>query len=159
MKRMHVMLKVGNLDESLRFYRQLFAAEPTVIKTDYAKWMLEDPPVNFSIGTVRRQAIGIEHLGIQAESPAELAELRARIGGLAAEGADVVDEGETTCCYARSDKIWVTDAQGVSWEAFYTHGPADNYTAPSSEDRSADCCGPDCCAGEAPDRAEAAGAA
>ncbi|MGD8426298.1 MAG: ArsI/CadI family heavy metal resistance metalloenzyme [Balneolaceae bacterium] len=131
MKRMHVMLKVKNLSESIEFYRTLFGAEPTVQKKDYAKWMLDDPRVNFSIAE-RAGTKGIEHLGIQAESDKELDELRAHIGrakGLARE------EGNTTCCYANSDKTWITDPQGVDWEAFYTFGESETY----SEEESA-CC-------------------
>lgn len=144
MKRLHVMIKVHDLDRSLAFYRELFAAEPTVRKADYAKWMLEDPRVNFSIGVMRAEegesAAGIEHLGIQAESPAELAELRERIGRA---GGTVDNEGETTCCYANSDKTWVVDAQGVAWEAFYTSGVATTYRSEEpAPGRAASCCQP-----------------
>jgi len=120
-KRLHVSLKVADLEDAIAFYSTLFAAEPTMRKPDYAKWMLEDPRVNFSIVADGRGGAGIEHLGIQAESPEELEELRARI---ARTQGRVVDAGETTCCYHDSDKSWVTDAQGVSWEAFYTSGEA-----------------------------------
>ena len=123
MKRMHVMLRVKNLDESVKFYATLFDSAPTVSKPDYAKWMLEDPRLNFSI-TEKPGAYGIEHLGIQAESAAELEQLRARI---TRAGGVVRNEGETTCCYANSDKTWVVDAQGVAWEAFYTSGVAKTY--------------------------------
>ena len=144
MKRLHVMLKVRDLDESLAFYQELFAAEPTVRKTDYAKWMLDDPRVNFSIGVMRGEdgeaAVGIEHLGIQAETPEELAELRGRIGRA---GGTVENEGQTTCCYASSDKTWVVDAQGVAWEAFYTSGAAATYRAEApAAGRAASCCQP-----------------
>ncbi len=124
MKRMHVMLKVNNLNESVEFYRTLFGTKPTVQKDDYAKWMLDDPRVNFSIAE-RAGEKGIEHLGIQAESEEELEELRGNISrthGLAKE------EGKTTCCYANSDKSWITDPQGVSWEAFYTFGESEVYS-------------------------------
>ena len=123
MKRMHVMLRVKDLDEATRFYSSLFDAEPTVQKPDYAKWMLDDPRVNFSIAEAKADH-GIEHLGIQAETPGELEELRERIDRA---GGTVNNEGETTCCYANSDKTWVVDQQGVSWEAFYTSGVADSY--------------------------------
>ena len=154
MKRLHVMLKVRDLDGSIDFYRTLFGGEPTVRRPDYAKWMLDDPRVNFSLGQVPTEACdcgdacgcgepvpGIEHLGIQAESREELAELRERVGRIAesAGGADVDDEGETTCCYARSDKTWVTDGQGVSWEMFYTHGASDTYAGAATDERPA-CC-------------------
>lgn len=143
MKRLHVMIKVRDLDASLSFYRALFAAEPTVEKPDYAKWMLDDPRVNFSIGVAGSDDAGIEHLGIQAESPDELAELRERIGNA---GGTVENEGETTCCYADSDKTWVVDGQGVAWEAFYTHGAAASYRSAAAEGRAAGCCDPGCCA-------------
>ena len=123
MKRIHVMLRVKNLDESVKFYSALFDSAPTVSKPDYAKWMLEDPRVNFSIAE-NPGGYGIEHLGIQAESPAELQELRSRI---ARAGGFVRNEGETTCCYANSDKTWIVDAQAVAWEAFYTSGVARSY--------------------------------
>jgi len=125
MKRMHVMLRVKNLDEATRFYSSLFDTAPTTQKPDYAKWMLDDPRVNFSIAE-KDEDFGIEHLGIQAETPDELGELRGRIDRA---GGTVNNEGETTCCYANSDKTWVVDQQGVSWEAFYTSGEADTYDA------------------------------
>lgn len=134
MKRMHVMLRVKNLDESVKFYSTLFDSAPTVFKPDYAKWMLEDPRVNFSIAE-KPGAYGIEHLGIQAESAAELEELRVRI---ARAGGIVRNEGETSCCYANSDKTWVADGQGVAWEAFYTSGVAKNYYG----EEALDCCRP-----------------
>lgn len=120
---MHVMLRVKNLDEATRFYSTLFDTMPTVQKTDYAKWMLEDPRVNFSIAE-KNENFGIEHLGIEAETPDELEELRDRIDRA---GGTVDNEGETTCCYANSDKTWVVDAQGVAWEAFFTSGEAETY--------------------------------
>jgi catechol 2,3-dioxygenase-like lactoylglutathione lyase family enzyme len=123
MKRMHVMLRVKDLDEATRFYSSLFDAAPTTQKPDYAKWMLDDPRVNFSIAE-KDAELGIEHLGIQAETPDELEELRGRIDRA---GGTVNNEGETTCCYANSDKTWVVDQQGVSWEAFYTSGEAETY--------------------------------
>jgi len=117
------MLRVKDLDEATRFYTSLFDTEPTTQKPDYAKWMLEDPRVNFSIAE-KDEDFGIEHLGIQAETPAGLEELRERIDRA---GGTVNNEGETTCCYATSDKTWVVDQQGVSWEAFYTSGEAETY--------------------------------
>lgn len=118
MKRFHVHLNVDDLNRSIGFYSQLFAAQPTRVESDYAKWMLEDPPINFAISS-RGGAPGIDHLGFQTDSPEELATLKAR-----AQAADLVllDEGETTCCYARSEKHWVTDPQGVAWEHFHTLG-------------------------------------
>lgn len=129
---MHVMLRVKDLDEATRFYSSLFDAAPTTQKPDYAKWMLDDPRVNFSIAE-KDGEFGIEHLGIQAETPDELAELRERIDRA---GGTVNNEGETTCCYANSDKTWIVDQQGVSWEAFYTTGEADSY----SDGEEAACC-------------------
>ena len=132
MKRMHVMLRVKDLDEATRFYNSLFDATPTVQKPDYAKWMLDDPRVNFSIAEKEAEH-GIEHLGIEAETPDELTELRQRIDRA---GGTVNNEGETTCCYANSDKTWVVDQQGVSWEAFYTSGAAESYDGGEA----VDCC-------------------
>ncbi|MEM8961855.1 MAG: ArsI/CadI family heavy metal resistance metalloenzyme [Acidobacteriota bacterium] len=140
MQRLHVMLKVADLETSKQFYSTLFAAQPTVEKTDYAKWMLDDPRVNFSIAQTASDH-GVEHLGIQAESRDELAALRERIARI---DGTVRDEGETVCCYAESDKTWVTDAQGVSWETFYTHGASEVYGK-----RDTDCCDSSCCEDEA----------
>jgi len=123
MKRMHVMLKVNDLNESIEFYSALFGVAPTLQKNDYAKWMLDDPRVNFSIAE-RPGAKGIEHLGIQAENEEELEEIRANIGR--AQG-DTREEGKTTCCYANSDKTWIADPQGVEWEAFHTFGESEEY--------------------------------
>ena len=116
MKRFHVHTHVQDLQASIHFYTRLFGAAPTRVESDYAKWMLEDPRINFAI-SARGGAVGIDHLGFQADTPEELAELKAR-----AEAADapLLDEGQTTCCYARSDKHWVTDPQGIAWEQFQT---------------------------------------
>jgi catechol-2,3-dioxygenase len=142
MKRFHVHLHVDDLEQSVGFYSKLFAAEPTRREGDYAKWMLQDPPVNFAIST-RGHAAGIDHLGIQTDNAEELAELKAR-----AEAADLAlqDEGETTCCYARSEKHWVTDPQGVAWEHFHTLGniPVFKENAPAA----AACCTPRAPAGK-----------
>jgi hypothetical protein len=118
MKRFHVHLHVDDLARSIVFYHQLFAAEPTRVENDYAKWMLDDPPVNFAIST-RGSLPGIDHLGIQTDNAADLAALKAR-----AEAADLalLDEGATTCCHARSEKHWITDPQGIAWEHFHTLG-------------------------------------
>ena len=138
MKRFHVHLHVDNLDQSIAFYSRLFAAEPTRVEADYAKWMLGDPRVNFAISTRGAQA-GIDHLGFQVDDADELADLKAR-----ATSADMalLDEGETTCCYARSEKHWVTDPQGIAWEHFHT---LDNIPvfreAPTAPSASA-CCAP-----------------
>lgn len=124
MKRMHVHVAVRNLEQSVRFYSALFSAEPTVARTDYAKWMLDDPRVNFAISTHNGTAPGIDHLGIQVEDPSELQEVHARLK--TAEGP-VLDEGNTTCCYAKSEKSWIVDPQGIAWEAFLTVGESTTY--------------------------------
>jgi catechol 2,3-dioxygenase-like lactoylglutathione lyase family enzyme len=124
MKRLHVHVGVDDLDASIKFYSTLFAAEPSVTRADYAKWMLEDPRVNFAISSGGHAARGIEHLGIQVESAEELAEV---YGRLKAADAPVLEEGATTCCYARSEKSWIADPQGVVWETFHTVGEAVNY--------------------------------
>jgi hypothetical protein len=123
MKRLHVHVSVESLDKAVGFYSTLFAAKPSVLRPDYAKWMLDDPCVNFAIST-RGRTPGIDHLGIQAEDAAELAEIYAR---LRKAEAPVVEQGATTCCYAKSEKSWVTDPQGISWEAFLTHGESTVY--------------------------------
>ena len=124
MKRMHVHVGVENLDRSIDFYSTLFDTRPMVVKSDYAKWMLEDPRVNFAISSGRHAAGGVEHLGIQVEDGAELSEV---YGRLKSAGRPVLEEGETTCCYARSEKSWVTDPDGVIWETFHTTGEATVY--------------------------------
>jgi catechol 2,3-dioxygenase-like lactoylglutathione lyase family enzyme len=141
MKRFHVHVRVGDLAKSIDFYSKLFACAPTRVKADYAKWMLADPRVNFAISTVGEGA-GVDHLGIQAEDEAELAQLKAQ--GQAANGM-LLDEGETVCCYARSDKHWVTDPQGVAWEHFQSLETVPIYgssRAPAPEAVPAACCGP-----------------
>lgn len=123
MNRFHVHLNVVDLDASIRFYRELFAAEPAVRKPDYAKWMLEDPRLNFAISSTGR-APGIDHLGLQVDSGDELAALGQR---LQAAGGALVPEHATVCCYARSDKNWTEDPQGTRWETFHTLGEATTY--------------------------------
>ena len=123
MKRMHVHIGVENLAQSLRFYETLFGAPPTVVEPDYAKWMLEDPRVNFAI-SVGHATRGIEHLGIQVETAEELADVGAR---LALADGPVLEEAATTCCYATSSKAWIADPQGVVWETFLTTGSAADY--------------------------------
>lgn len=125
MNRFHVHLNVSNLDDSIRFYSQLFASAPAVVKGNYAKWMLEDPRVNFAISTMGRTP-GIDHLGIQVDSGDELAALGQRLD---AAGSSVVPETDATCCYARSDKMWTHDPQGTRWETFHTFGDAVTYYA------------------------------
>jgi catechol 2,3-dioxygenase-like lactoylglutathione lyase family enzyme len=124
MKRLHVHVGVKDLDQSIRFYSKLFAAEPTVRKVDYAKWMLDDPRVNLAISTGRNATNGIQHLGVQVESADELSEV---YGRLKATERPVLEEGPTTCCYAKSEKSWITDPDGIVWETFYTSGEAATY--------------------------------
>lgn len=139
MKRFHVHLHVDDLTRSIGFYSALFSSKPARVETDYAKWMLDDPPVNFAIST-RGAKPGIDHLGIQTDDSEELAAMKAR-----AQAADLalLDQGETTCCYARSEKHWVTDPQGVAWEHFHTLAdiPVFNEAAPSGAEQPA-CCAP-----------------
>ena len=123
MKRLHVSVSVDNIDASVEFYSTLFGAEPTVIKADYAKWMLDDPRVNFVVEQ-RGASRGVDHFGIQVDSPAELAEVTAR---LAAAEKPLFEQAATTCCYAKSDKTWSADPQGLAWEAFYTFGESVTY--------------------------------
>ena len=124
MKRMHVHVGVDNLDASIAFYSTLFDAAPAVVKPDYAKWMLEDPRVNFAISSGDHARTGIEHLGIQVESTEELSEV---YGRLKAADRPVFEEGQTICCYAKSEKSWISDPDGVVWEAFFTNGEATTY--------------------------------
>jgi catechol 2,3-dioxygenase-like lactoylglutathione lyase family enzyme len=124
MKRLHVHVGVTDLEQSIGFYTTLFAAAPTVVKDDYAKWMLDDPRVNFAISSGEDASKGIEHLGIQVESGDELAEV---YGRLKAADGPVLDEGQTTCCYAQSEKSWIADPDGVVWEAFFNNGEATVY--------------------------------
>ena len=139
MKRFHVHAHVDNLKASVAFYSKLFAAEPTRLESDYAKWMIEDPRINFAI-SARGGQPGIDHLGFQTDSDEELAELKER-----AQGADiaVLDEGETTCCYTRSEKHWVTDPQGIAWEYFHTLASIPTFSRDSASvpQQAAACCG------------------
>lgn len=124
MKRMHLHLGVDDMEQSIAFYSTLFAAEPTVRKHDYAKWMIEDPRVNFAITPTAHTVKGIEHIGIQVESTEELAEVHERLN---AAGRPVLQEEATTCCYAQSKKNWITDPDGVVWETFLTTGEHTEY--------------------------------
>jgi len=123
MKRMHVHVAVDDLQHSIGFYSALFAAQPTVVKSDYAKWMLDDPRVNFAISARGRNA-GLDHLGIQVENKDELGEVYAR---LHKAGGNVIEQGQTNCCYAKSEKSWIDDPSGVSWETFLTTGETTDY--------------------------------
>ena len=123
MKRLHLHVSVPDLSQSIAFYEALFGAGPSVVKDDYAKWMLDDPKVNFAI-SARGLANGVDHVGIQVETQSELGELADR---LKAAGNVTLDQEATTCCYAQSDKSWVNDPAGVRWETFYTFGEATRY--------------------------------
>ncbi|HEU4486817.1 MAG TPA: ArsI/CadI family heavy metal resistance metalloenzyme [Povalibacter sp.] len=139
MKRLHVHVSVDDLARSIEFYSTLFAAEPTVTKDDYAKWMLDDPRVNFAISR-RGGATGIRHLGIQVEDRAELADVYSR---LQRAQAPILEEGATTCCYAKSEKSWIADPQGIRWETFLTTGESTTYgAAPSLLNKGKACCEP-----------------
>lgn len=141
MKRLHVHVAVNNLDESVKFYSALFASAPSVIKSDYAKWMLEDPKVNFAISS-RGQAEGVDHLGIQVEDRRELGEV---YGRLTAAARPVLEQGSTTCCYAKSEKSWIQDPSGISWETFLTVDESTTYgeDSASKEGSRSACCEPD----------------
>jgi catechol 2,3-dioxygenase-like lactoylglutathione lyase family enzyme len=137
-KRFHIHIGVEQLEESIRFYSALFGADPVKRKPDYAKWSLEDPRVNFAIST-RTKKNGMDHLGIQVEKETELRELRER---LKAADMAVVEEGETVCCYARSDKSWVQDPAGIPWEAYRTMEDAQLFSGHSDPNENA-CCTPE----------------
>ena len=136
MKRFHVDVHVNDLPTSIAFYSKMFAAEPARIEVGYAKWMLDDPRINFAIST-HSGAVGVDHLGIQTDNDEELAELKARAK---AAHLSLLDEGRTTCCYARSEKHWVTDPQGIAWEHFHTLGDINVFTEKNVESASP-CCG------------------
>jgi predicted enzyme related to lactoylglutathione lyase len=146
MKRFHVHVAVVDLSDSVRFYSELFGSTPTVHKADYAKWMLDDPRVNFAISQ-RGAAPGIQHLGIQVEDHAELEGVYER---LQRAGGPVVEEGATTCCYAHGEKSWIDDPQGIQWETFLTTGEStvyggDRVRPAKSEAAEPSCCAPTCC--------------
>ena len=140
MKRFHVHIRVENLQQSIAFYERLFSAPPTRVESDYAKWMLEDPRVNFAIST-RGGAAGLDHLGFQTDTTEELAQLKTQ-----AQQADMalVDEGATTCCYAESEKHWITDPQGIAWEHFHTLGniPVFHEANVTAKPKAGSCCTP-----------------
>jgi catechol 2,3-dioxygenase-like lactoylglutathione lyase family enzyme len=139
-----VHVAVDDLAQSVRFYSTLFAAEPTVLESDYAKWMLEDPRVNFAI-SARGGKAGVQHLGLQVEDSAELAAVYDR---LKHAERPVLDEGATSCCYARSEKQWITDPQGVAWETFLTHGRSTVYGTAGAVAKLAASTKPSSCCGE-----------
>jgi catechol 2,3-dioxygenase-like lactoylglutathione lyase family enzyme len=138
MKRLHVHVAVHDLQQSIRFYSALFAAEPAVRKDDYAKWMLDDPRVNFAISTCGSKA-GLNHLGIQAENSAELEDLGSR---LAQADVAVTAQKGVSCCYAKGDKYWTIDPQGIAWESFHTLESAPMYGGETRQVTKAACCGP-----------------
>jgi catechol 2,3-dioxygenase-like lactoylglutathione lyase family enzyme len=155
MKRLHVHVGVDDLSKSIEFYSTLFGADPTVKKPDYAKWMLDDPRVNFAISSGNHATKGIEHLGIQAENTEELTEVYDR---LKAADRPMLEEGATTCCYARSEKSWISDPDGVVWEAFYTNGEATAYgDSPELSALSGNAAENACCAPALPQQQSAAG--
>lgn len=137
MKRFHVHLSVANLQHSVAFYSKLFGCAPTRQESDYAKWMLDDPRINFAIST-RTGTVGLDHLGFQADSDAELEAMKQQ-----AQAADMalIDEGDTTCCYAASDKYWLTDPQGIAWEQFHTLADIPVFSQKAAEGADA-CCAP-----------------
>ncbi|HCF24551.1 MULTISPECIES: ArsI/CadI family heavy metal resistance metalloenzyme [unclassified Novosphingobium] len=149
MKRFHVHVGVTDLDQSIAFYTGLFGQVPSVTKSDYAKWMLEDPRVNFAISQKCGAVKGVEHLGLQVEDQGELAEV---YSALEAAGRPVLEEGATTCCYAQSEKSWIADPDGVVWEAFLTSGESTVYgSRPELEQlASANAAAGSCCASQAP---------
>jgi Glyoxalase/Bleomycin resistance protein/Dioxygenase superfamily len=145
MKRFHVHVAVHDLEKSIRFYKAMFDAEPTVRKADYAKWQLEDPRINFAISQ-RGAKTGVDHLGIQAENGVELEQLRSQ---LAQADVAIMDQKNATCCYAKSDKHWTIDPQGIAWESFHTLEGAPRYgddlrsdTRMQVRESKAACCAP-----------------
>ena len=145
MKRLHVHVSVEDIPRSVAFYSALFASEPSVVKTDYAKWMLDDPRVNFAISTRGREP-GLDHLGIQVEDTDELQQVYAR---MRQAGGNIIEQGQTTCCYAKSEKSWIDDPAGIAWETFHTTGESTVYGDGTGENRAriahekqSACCGP-----------------
>ena len=136
MKRFHVHVAVPDLQQAIRFYSTMFGAEPSVVKEDYAKWMLEDPRVNFAISQ-RGEASGVNHLGFQVDNASELTEIHSR---LQAADSGVVEEKNASCCYARSDKYWVTDPAGVPWESFHSLGTVPFFHGEAKEPQKNACC-------------------
>ncbi|CAM3888033.1 ArsI/CadI family heavy metal resistance metalloenzyme [Bordetella tumulicola] len=139
MKRFHVHVSVENLDKSVQFYSTLFGQAPSVVKADYAKWMLDDPRINFAISR-RGETVGVDHLGLQVDSEEELLDLRSRL-----EVADIGFrvESQIGCCYARSNKHWTTDPAGVAWETYHTLGSIPTFHAREEKTSTAACCASD----------------
>ena len=138
MKRFHVHVAVPDLNDGIRFYSTMFGSAPTVVKPDYAKWMLDDPRVNFAISQ-RSTHSGINHLGMQVDSDDELEELHSR---LQSAQANLAEEKNVSCCYARSDKYWVTDPAGVAWESFHNLGSVEFYGSNDDGSEASGCCDP-----------------
>lgn len=138
MKRFHVHVSVDDLDKNIRFYSTMFGVEPTVVKDDYAKWMLDDPRINFAISR-RGGGMGLNHLGIQVDSEQELADLRAQV---AAAGSGLIEQSGAQCCYAESNKYWTTDPQGIAWETYHSYGDIPIFGADTLGDTSSGCCTP-----------------
>jgi len=138
MKRFHIHVSVDNLQKSINFYSKLFNQEPGKVRPDYARWMLDEPAVNFAIST-RGQMPGVNHLGIQVDSDDELEDLKQQ--AVKAAGDDVIEETGTVCCYSKSNKYWTTDPQGIAWEHFITMSDAPTFDN-SADDQSATCCVP-----------------
>jgi catechol 2,3-dioxygenase-like lactoylglutathione lyase family enzyme len=148
MSRLHVHIAVDDLDQNIRFYSAMFGAEPAVVKSDYAKWDLADPAVNFAISSRARNA-GLDHVGIQADSAEELAALQARLDAAGVAGRE---QSGAACCYARSDKYWSLDPQGIAWEAFHTLDIIPTFNESEEETPAQGCCVPEigssnCCSG------------
>lgn len=146
MKRLHVHVAVQDLPQSIGFYSALFAVQPAIVKSDYAKWMLDDPRVNFAISTRGREP-GLDHLGIQVEDAGELQEVYARLRNA---GSGIIEQGQTACCYAKSEKSWIEDPAGISWETFLTTGENATYgdgtgenTARIAHEKQSSCCAPE----------------
>ncbi|NVJ50242.1 MAG: VOC family protein [Gammaproteobacteria bacterium] len=134
MQRIHIHINVANLDQSITFYQQLLGAQPTKVKADYAQWLLDEPAVNLAIST-RSRELGVSHLGLQAADSVAWQSLTAQTSGLGAG----LQESNTTCCYAKSDKIWYQDPQGISWECFYTKAQTQEYGSAIKQPKL--CCG------------------
>lgn len=156
MKRMHIHVGVENLEDSIRFYSALFGAQPAKVKPDYAKWMLDDPHLNFAIST-RSERIGVDHMGLQVDDVGELAALRNQ---MSAANISTHGDGATTCCYAKSEKSWVEDPNGIAWEAYCTMEDAEIFGISrngGNAARETACCVPaaaqDACCAPNPERA------
>ena len=139
MKRMHIHLGVKSIDESVKFYNALFGVEPAKLKSDYAKWMLEDPRINFAIST-RAGKVGVDHMGLQVDDVSELNALRTQ---MSAANISTHSDGETTCCYAKSEKSWVEDPNGIAWEAYHTMEDAQLFSGGEKSNEGSACCTPE----------------